>query len=553
MANTAILAIRIVGDASSGVRALDQTSAKSSKLAGVMGTVAKAGALAFAAAGVAAVKFGSDAIGAASDLNETLSKSKIIFGDNAKAMQKWAAGAATSAGLSKQAALEAAAGFGDMFSQIGFTQDAAAKMSKSTVQLSADLGSFNNLPTEDVSQRIAAAFRGEYDSLQALIPNINAARVESKALAMTGKDNAKQLTAQEKAAAVLAIVHKDGARAAGDFARTSDGLANQQKILAANFENVKAKIGKALLPVAAGFVKFLNDQMGPALKDLWGLIKANVIPVLADLGEFFKTNVIPAAREVWSFFKTKVLPVLLDMAGFVRDKVIPAVRELAEKALRGLRGFIDNVSKSLKDNRPFLEQLREGFKNVAEFIFTKVYPAMGVIAEKALPILGKAIGVAITVLKNLSVAFLKLAEFAVKSFRFLLNAALSTFEGIIKAAAAGLGWIPGIGDKIKGASKAFSQFKDDTIAALDQTAAKLKSIREAIEAIPKTKSVVIDVSLAGNGLKPGQLPGVTRTATPLAGGDTFHFTISGFVGDEDALVSKLTRAMDRRARLIGAS
>ena len=247
-----------------------------------VGSVAAAG---FALAGVAAVKFGADAIGSASDLNETLSKSEAIFGKQAPAMESWAGAAARSAGLSKNAALSAAAGFGDMFSQIGFAGDQAAKMSKDVVQMSADLGSFNNLDTADVADRMSAAFRGEYDSLQAVIPNINAARVESEALAATGKKVASELTAQEKAAAVLAIVHKDGAKAQGDFARTSGGLANQQKILRAQFENVQASIGQKLLPVAVKLATFLNDDLLPAASRLGKWLQSNLGPIFDRVGE----------------------------------------------------------------------------------------------------------------------------------------------------------------------------------------------------------------------------------------------------------------------------
>ena len=206
-----------------------------------------AGAAILAGIGVGLVK----STQAASNLSETLNKSEVIFGSSANAMKSWAEGASKSMGLSTAAALESAAGFGDMFMQLGWTQDAAAKTSQTVVQLSADLGSFNNLPTAEVSEMIAAAFRGEYDSLQRLIPNINAARVEKEAMAATGKTVAKELTAQEKATATLAIVTKDGARAAGDFAKTSDGLANSQKIMAAEFENSQAKLGEGLMPIMA--------------------------------------------------------------------------------------------------------------------------------------------------------------------------------------------------------------------------------------------------------------------------------------------------------------
>jgi len=294
-----------------------------------LGVVAAAG---FAIAGVAAVKFGGDAIGAASDLNETLSKSRIIFGTNFKAIDKWAKGGAKSMGLSRQAALEAAAGFGDMFSQIGFGAGQAAKMSTSVVQMSADLGSFNNLPTADVAERIAAGFRGEYDSLQQLIPNINAARVESVALAETGKKTAKELTAQEKAAAVLAIVHKDGARAMGDFARTSDGLANQQKILSAQFENVKAKIGQALLPAMTGIVTFANNKLIPAFAGIPGTVRGMVDKVST---AFEKLKLGDLAGRIKDAFKG------IDI-GDIGAKLAKQAEEWAEPIIEGFKNGLDS-------------------------------------------------------------------------------------------------------------------------------------------------------------------------------------------------------------------
>jgi phage-related protein len=154
-----------------------------------------------------------------------------------------------------------------MFQQLGFGGKQATQMSTGVVKLAADLGSFNNLGTDDVMERLAAAFRGEYDSLQQLIPNINAARVEQEAMAMTGKKSATQLTAQEKAAATLAIVQKDGAASANDFSETSSGLANSQKILTSSVDNLKASIGEGLTPVlatvtqkAAGLTAWMTDN-----------------------------------------------------------------------------------------------------------------------------------------------------------------------------------------------------------------------------------------------------------------------------------------------------
>lgn len=206
------------------------------------------------------------AITGGSDLNETINKSKTIFGEHAAAIESFGNSAAVNLGMSKSAALQAASGFGDMFSQIGFTTDAAAAMSQQVVIAAADLGSFSNLETADVTERISAAFRGEYDSLQAVIPNINAARVESEAMAATGKTTASALTAQEKATAVLAIITKDGSRAMGDFARTSDDYANSTKIAQAQLADLQSEVGTALLPTMTDLMTLVRDQIIPAFQ-----------------------------------------------------------------------------------------------------------------------------------------------------------------------------------------------------------------------------------------------------------------------------------------------
>jgi hypothetical protein len=272
--------------------------AAGSKFAGSFGTAVKGigvtlGA-AFAVSG--AIDFFGGAIKAASDLNETTSKVGVIFGDQAGPIKAWADDAATNLGLPKQAALELVSGFGDMFTQLGFGGDVSATMAKGVATLASDLGSFNNLPTEDVAQRIAAAFRGEYDSLQTLIPNINDARVKQEAMAATGKTVESTLTAQEKAAAVLAIVNKDGAKAQGDFARTSDGLANKQKILSAKFADVKAKIGQALVPV-------MNTLVGVGSKviDFFTENAAVIKPILIILGSLGAIiGIVAAAQWIWA-------------------------------------------------------------------------------------------------------------------------------------------------------------------------------------------------------------------------------------------------------------
>lgn len=253
---------------------------------GTLGSLAKIAAGAFAIDKVVTGLF--RAKDAASDLNETTNMSAVIFGKNQAAMERFAKNGPRALGLSTEATLRYSASLGDMLLQLGLAEDQTVATSQATLQMAADLGSFKNLRTEDVLDRIQAALRGEYDSLQLLIPNINAARVEQEALAETGKASASQLTAQEKATATLNIVTKDGARAAGDFARTSTGAANSSKIAAAQAQDLAAKFGQLLLPAYISMVAFGKDQVLPFLSDFIdyvGIAGDAVGPLVGGIGD----------------------------------------------------------------------------------------------------------------------------------------------------------------------------------------------------------------------------------------------------------------------------
>src|SRR5262245_36719766 len=59
------------------------------------------------------------AIKAASDLNETQNKVKVVFGNMSDSVLAFAKDSATAFGMSKQAALEAAGTFGNLFTSMG--------------------------------------------------------------------------------------------------------------------------------------------------------------------------------------------------------------------------------------------------------------------------------------------------------------------------------------------------------------------------------------------------------------------------------------------------
>jgi len=110
-----------------------------SKVADFGKKAAAAFAIAAVAAGAMAVKIGKEAITAASDLAETVSKVGVLFGDSAKQVEAFAETAAMKLGQSKQQALNAAATFATFGKAAGLAGDDLAKFSTDFVGLASDL------------------------------------------------------------------------------------------------------------------------------------------------------------------------------------------------------------------------------------------------------------------------------------------------------------------------------------------------------------------------------------------------------------------------------
>lgn len=208
----------------------------------------------------------SGSIKAASDLNETLQKSGVVFGSAADEIKRFGEGAATSMGLSENAAVAAAATFGNLFKSLGTAPEKVAPMSEALVKLAADLASFNNIPIDEALAKLQSGIVGQERPLRELGVAISAASVDVEAAALGFKKLNGHFTEGEKVQARYALIFKQTGTAQGDFARTSDQLANQQRILQAELDDTSANLGKQLLPavldVERGFVKLFDTING---------------------------------------------------------------------------------------------------------------------------------------------------------------------------------------------------------------------------------------------------------------------------------------------------
>jgi hypothetical protein len=210
-----------------------------------------------------------DAVGLASDLAEQQGKVDVVFGRSAGAVREWAETTATGIGMSERKALEATGTLGALFSAMHITGDAAADMSIDLVTLAADLGSFYNVAEDDALLALRSGLVGETEPMRRFGVLLNAAAVEAKALELGLAATKGEITEQMKVTARLAIIQEQTTVAQGNFADTSDGLANVTKSVNAQLEDLQANIGERVLPIVRDLAIVLRDDVLPALEGLF--------------------------------------------------------------------------------------------------------------------------------------------------------------------------------------------------------------------------------------------------------------------------------------------
>jgi len=226
------------------------------------------GTLAGVAVGAAAAL--KPMIDKAADVQESISKSRLMFGEASKAVEAFAETSLESFGVTRREALEATGTFGSLGKAMGMTEADSAEMATTLTGLAGDLSSLENVRVEEALTALRAGIIGEAEPLRRLGILLDAATIKQKALEIgLIKSTKEALTPAIKSQAAYALILEKGEVAMGDFARTSDSAVNTQKQLAGQWDDIQTEIGTALLPAFTSIVTHLNESVLPAVKQFW--------------------------------------------------------------------------------------------------------------------------------------------------------------------------------------------------------------------------------------------------------------------------------------------
>jgi len=359
------------------------------------GELAKKAALGIAGIGVGVAAGALKAIDAASNIEESMSKVNVVFGDASEAVIDFSETAAKEFGLSKQAVFDAAGVFGTFGKAAGLSGDDLSTFTTDFIGLASDLASFNNTTPEEAIDAIGAALRGEAEPLRRYGVLLDDAKLRARALELGIYDGEGALTSQQKVLAAQAEIWAQTGDAQGDFARTSDSLANRQRILRAQFTNVIATIGQKLLPIALQLAEFFSNRVIPVIERVADVFSKDGLAGVMRLVVEEIRNALPklvallkqAGSALVDWIKPKIVPALLAAYEFLQAvgnwMVEVGFPWLVNKIQLWGEAFVDWIEPRIQ---PALEALGRFLVAVGDWVVGTAAPA---IAEYARPLAQK--------------------------------------------------------------------------------------------------------------------------------------------------------------------
>lgn len=224
---------------------------------------------------------GKAAVDTASDLTEVQNVVDVTFAKNAGTINNWAKSSMAAYGLSELSAKQYTGTIGAMFKSMKLGDADVLRMSQGIAALSGDFASFFNITSDEAFSVLRSAVSGETEAIKRFGVNMQTANLEAFALSQGIKKSYDEMTQAEKATLRYDYIMSAMADTQGDYARTSDQLANSQRTMNLEFESLSATVAKKALPTITSAVRGL----GSLAKDLRVSFEADGINGMMDVIE----------------------------------------------------------------------------------------------------------------------------------------------------------------------------------------------------------------------------------------------------------------------------
>lgn len=204
------------------------------------------------------ISFSKSAIGLASNLEEVQNVVDVTFGNMNQSVNEWSRTMMTAVGMSEFSAKKYSSTLGAMFKSMGMGRTQVYAMSTGLARLAGDMASFYNLDHDTAFQKIRAGMSGETEPLKQLGINMSVANMEAYAMSQGITQSYQAMSQLEQTQLRYNYLLKVTSDSHGDFIRTSDGWANQTRLLSEGWKEFMTTLGQGLVVVFNPFLKMLN-------------------------------------------------------------------------------------------------------------------------------------------------------------------------------------------------------------------------------------------------------------------------------------------------------
>lgn len=341
------IVVSLVGDATKFSKAFDGELSKTESRIKKFSAGAK---LAMAGVGLAVVAGVKSSISAASDLQQSLGGLDAVFGSSAAKVKAWGDESAKAVGLSKNQYATLAAVIGSQLNNMGRSQAQSASQTNDLIKLGADLAATYGGTAADAVSALSSVLKGETDPIERYGVSIKQSDINARLAAQGQSKLTGTALKTAQASAALALVSQQTAAAHGQWAAQTNTVAEKQQIMAAQVENIKAKLGDKLLPVVGKVTDGLTKMI-----DYIGKHKTTFEALAVSLGVVAgAVGVLTVA--MWALSLT---PVMLSIAGIVAGlaalaggfyaawKKSETFRKVVVAALNGTKDFVIGAVQSM--------------------------------------------------------------------------------------------------------------------------------------------------------------------------------------------------------------
>lgn len=383
-------------------KGLRDAEANLDKFGGTLKGIGVAAGVAFAAVSAGLVALGAASVKTASDFQETSAAVGEIFGPAAKSLEEFAKSAPATLGQTQGEFLSAVKTFGIFGNAAGLAADENAEFSKELAILATDLASFNNTSVDTAINAIGAGLRGESEPLRQFGVLLDDATLKARAMELGIYTGTGALSQQQRVLAAQAEILAQTSTQQGDFARTSDGMANGLKIMTAQLDNLKLVLGQALYPTIAELIpvvtEFINSLVASPAFEGFVQSLATVLEILA--------NTIIEMLPPFMNLLDVILPPIMDLF----NTLVPIILMLVDAFMPLIQGVLPPLVQLLNAVLPIFSDLMMKIIEPLIPIVIKLVESFAPMIEKILPPLVRLIEALIPVVFALIDAFLPLID-----------------------------------------------------------------------------------------------------------------------------------------------